>query len=147
MEKIPTAIQEFLNAIQTGNWQRMRAYYSDHVLYDGSIPGWHYQYQGRERVLEEMRQEWTGKHTWRVVEQHLTPTTDGIVLDFEIRGRCPGDDEHESHEDTCRIANIFTVKCGRITEHRYYCCGEWDEATMRKIETEAPKVARASKVA
>ena len=112
------------------------------MLYDASVPGWHYQYEGAERVAKEYENEWTGQHVWDVVEHHVSPTPDGVVLDFEARGTCRGDANHPPHEEAVRIANIFRLEGGRIAEHRFYCCGEWDEETLRRIEAEAPKVNR-----
>lgn len=142
MTETPLAVQRFLDGLQTGNWDGMEEHYTPEVLYDASVPGWRYQYGGPSRVAEELREEWTGKHTWRIVEQHVIPTAEGVVVDFEIRGRCPGDDDHEPHEEACRIANIFRLAGDQIAEHRFYCCGEWDEETLRRIEAEAPKVRR-----
>lgn len=140
--EIPPAIQTFLEGIETGRWETIEHHLADDVFYDATVPGWHYQYEGAARVAEEYREEWTGKHTWRVVERHVSSTPDGAVVDFEARGRCPGDDNHAAHEEAVRIANIFRLKNGRIAEHRFYCCGEWDEETLRRIEAEAPKAQR-----
>lgn len=143
MVEIPAAIQRFLEGIETGNWDGVEVFYTPNALYDASVPGWRYQYEGAARIAQEMRLEWTGKHTWRIVEQHLVSTAEQVVVDFEARGRCPGDEHHTPHEEACRIANIFRLEGDRIAEHRFYCCGEWDEETLRRIETEAPKVRRA----
>jgi ketosteroid isomerase-like protein len=138
--EIPTAIRSFFAGIETGDWEGIEQRLAEDVLYDASVPGWHYQYQGAGRVAREYREEWTGQHTWRIVEHHMSPTADGVVVDFEARGRCPGDENHEAHEEAVRIANIFRLADGRILEHRFYCCGEWDEQTLRRIEAEAPRV-------
>ncbi len=50
------------------------------------------------------------------------------------------------YEEGCRIANIFRLEDGRIAEHRLYCCGEWDEETLRHIEARAPNVRRVATV-
>ena len=144
MTEVPAAIQRFLEGIQTANWDGIEAYYTPDVLYDASVPGWHYQYEGVARIIAELREEWTGKHPWRIVELHITPTADGAVVDFEVRGHCQGDEHHAPHEEGCRIANIFHLQAGRIAEHRFYCCGEWDEETLRHVDAEAPKVRRAA---
>lgn len=139
---IPAAVAMFLDGIQTGRWEAMEQYLADDILYDASVPGWHYQYEGAARIMREYAEEWTGKHTWRIVEQHASPTSDGVVVDFEARGRCPGDDGHAAHEEAVRVANIFRLEGDRIAEHRCYCCGEWDEQTLRRIEAEAPMIER-----
>jgi ketosteroid isomerase-like protein len=139
---VPAPVRRFLEGVESGDWDGMESCLTPDVLYDASVPGWHFQHQGPARVAEQYRQEWTGKHSWRMVELHVSPTTDGVVVDFEARGQCPGDDDHRPHEEAVRIANIFRLTNGRIAEHRFYCCGEWDEQTLRRIEAEAPRVER-----
>ena len=139
---VPAAVVRFLDGVQTGRWDGIEAILAPDVLYDASVPGWHYQYEGAERVAQEYREEWTKTHAWRIVEQHVSPTLTGVCIDFEARGRCPGDAGHPAHEEAIRMANFFVLEHGRIAEHRCYCCGEWDEETLRRIEAEAPKVER-----
>jgi ketosteroid isomerase-like protein len=142
MAEVPAAIQRFLDGIQTGDWEGMEDYLTPDVLYDATVPGWRYQYEGAERVVEDYREEWTGKHPWRIIELHVTPTPEGAVVDFEARGQCPGNAEHAPHEEGSRLANIFRLEDGRIAEHRYYCAGEFSEEDLRRIEQEAPMVRR-----
>ena len=140
MADVPAPIRRFLEGLQTADWDGIKDCYTPDALYDATVPGWRYQYEGAARIARELREEWTGKHPWRIVELHVTPTPDGAVVDFEARGRCPGDAHHGPHEEAVRLANIFRLEEGRIAEHRCYCCGEWDEETLRRIEAEAPKV-------
>ncbi|MGH2597922.1 MAG: nuclear transport factor 2 family protein [Dehalococcoidia bacterium] len=146
MAEVPAAIQHFLEGIQTGNWDGVEDCFTPDAVYDASVPGWHYQYQGAARIAQELREEWTGKHPWWLVEINVVLTPVGAVVDFEARGRCPGDERHAPHEEGIRLANIFRLEGGRIAEHRFYCCGEWDEETLRRIEAEAPNVRRAAAV-
>jgi hypothetical protein len=143
---VPVAVQRLLDGMQTANWDGIEECFTADALYDASVPGWRYQYEGAERIARELREEWTAKHPWRIVELHVAPTAEGVVVDFEIRGRCPGDEHHTQHEEACRLANIFRLEDGRIAEHRFYCCGEWDEETLRRIEDEAPRVRRGAGV-
>ena len=106
------------------------------------MPGWRAQFEGPARVTQEYRQEWTGRHPWHVVEQHVTQADDVVVVDFEAHGTSVGAGAHASTSEVIRMANIFRLQEGRIAEHRYYCCGEWDETTVRRIRAEAPKVDR-----
>lgn len=140
MTSLPIAVQRFLHGLETGEWDGIEQHLQTDVLYDASVPSWHYQYAGAAQVAREYREEWTGKHPWRIVERHVAATPDGVVVDFEARGRCPGDESHPAHEEAVRIANIFRLIEGRIAEHRFYCCGEWDAQTLRRIEAEAPRV-------
>jgi hypothetical protein len=144
MAELPIAVQRFLDGIQTADWAGFEAYYTPEALYDATVPGWHCQYEGPERIVRELSEEWTGRNTWQIVEMHVQPFADGVVLDFAIRGWRPRGEHWPGGEVYCRLANIFRLEDGRIAEHRYYCSGEWDEATVRRIETEAPKVDRSS---
>lgn len=122
--------------MESGRWDGIADQLAPDVVYDASVPGWHYQYQGAARVAREYREEWTGRHPWRVVELHANPTPDGVVVGLEIRGRDPGADGDEA----CRLANVFRLADGRIALHRFYCCGEWDAETVRRIDAEAPRL-------
>jgi ketosteroid isomerase-like protein len=138
MTDLPPAIQKFLEGLQTGDWTGIEQYLTPDAIYDATVPGWRYQYRGAERIARELREDWTGRNTWRIVELHVTPTRDGVVVDFEARGRRPQGAALREGEVCARLANIFRLEGGRIAEHRFYCAGEWDEATVRRIENEAP---------
>lgn len=138
MSEVPEAIECFLTGLQTGEWAGIEEHLAADVLYDASVPGWHYQYEGRERIADEYRREWTGRHPWRVVELAVDRCASGAVLvDFEVRWGEAGS------EEACRMANIFRFGAdGRISEHRLYCCGEWDPETVRNVDASAPRVVR-----
>ena len=140
--QVPVAVARFLEGLQTGDWTGMEQHFTPDAIYDGSMPSWRVQYEGPARITQELREEWTGRHPWRVAEHRVTLAADTVVLELEAHGRCSGDADHAAHEEAVRIANIFRLADGRIAEHRFYCCGEWDEETIRRIEREAPKVAR-----
>jgi ketosteroid isomerase-like protein len=139
--ELPAAVQRFLDAVQSGRWDGIADHLAPDVVYDASVPGWHHQYQGVDRVAREYREEWTGRHPWRVVELHTTPTAEGVVVDFEVRGAARGGDGEPGSEEACRIANIFRLAGGLIVEHRFYCCGECDPETVRRIDAQAPRIA------
>lgn len=132
----PKAVECFLTGLQTGAWENIEDHLDPEVVYDASVPGWHYQYQGRDRIAAEYRSEWTGRHPWRLLEVNVDRCASGDVLvDFEARWGDPGD------EEACRMANIFRFNAaGLIREHRLYCCGEWDPETVRRVDTAAPRV-------
>lgn len=100
------------------------------------MPQWRVQYAGPDRIVQAYREEWTVKGTWTLPEPTETQADDTVVV--ELEGTLNAPDEPL----VCRIANFFRLRDGRIAEHRYYCCGEWDEATVRQIEAEAPTIAR-----
>lgn len=134
---IPTAVEEFLRRIETADWDGMEDHLTADVLYDASVPGWHYQYQGAGRVVREYREEWSGKYRWNVVQQNVVTTENTVVLDIEMHGEPIRDGIVPA---VCRLANIFRLEGGRIAGHRYYCCGEWDPSTVQHIAEHAPMV-------
>ncbi len=142
MEQLPAAVQRLLEGIESGDWEGMEQHFTPDALYDGSMPGWRVQYEGPVRIVQELREVWTGAHTWRLVERHAIRAGDNVVVDFEAHGTAPASDSEPARDERYRMANIFRLDDGRIAEHRYYCCGVWDEATVRQIEETAPKVAR-----
>jgi ketosteroid isomerase-like protein len=134
---VPAAVDEFVRRIQNGDWDGMEEHLTAEVLYDASVPGWHYKYQGGDRVVREYREEWSGKYRWTIVDRHVVASEDSVVLDIEMHGRPIRDGVAPA---VCRLANIFRLDGDRIAEHRYYCCGEWDPETVRHIAEHAPTV-------
>jgi hypothetical protein len=136
---VPAAVDEFVRRIHNADWDGMEQHLTADVLYDASVPGWHYQYQGAGRVVQEYREEWSGKYRWTVVDRHVVATDLAVVLDIEMHGEPMRDGIAPA---VCRLANIFRLEGDRIAEHRYYCCGEWDPETVRHITEHAPTVNR-----
>lgn len=137
-EALPAAVNRFLEGLQTGDWSGMEDHLAEAVLYDASVPGWHYQYEGRDRIAAEYRGEWTGRHPWRLTELRVERCLSGaVVVDFEARWGAAGS------EEACRMANVFRFDPDeRIAEHRLFCCGEWSPETVRSIDASAPRVRR-----
>lgn len=136
--EVPEPVKCFLSALESGDWTGIEARLAADVLYDASVPSWHYQYEGRDRIAAEYRHEWTGRHPWRLTELNVECCRSGaVVVDFEARW---GDD---GSEEACRMANIFRFdRDGRIVEHRLYCSGEWEPDTVRHVDESAPRVVR-----
>jgi hypothetical protein len=137
---LPTAVDEFVHRIGTADWEGMENHLTADVLYDAAVPGWHYQYQGASRVVQEYRDEWSGKYRWQIVERHVVRADDAVVLLIEMHGTAIRPDEQPPV--VCRLSNLFRLDGDRIAEHRYTCCGEWDPATVRHIAEHAPTVER-----
>jgi hypothetical protein len=135
---VPTAVAEFLDRIGTADWAGMEDHLDSDVLYDGSVPGWHYQYQGSDRVLQEYREEWSGKYRWTVVERHTVAADDAVMLLIEMHGAPIRTGEHPPV--VCRLSNLFRLYGGRITEHRFTCCGEWGPEVVRQIADHASRI-------
>lgn len=136
MQQPPTAVQRFLDGLQSGDWDGMEQHFTPDAIHDGSMPDWRVQYEGPARITRAYREEWTARGPWRVQESALTQSHDTVVVEIEGMLVTPNETV------LCRIANFFELRDGRIAEHRYYCSGEWSEATVRRIEAEAPRVER-----
>lgn len=133
--QLPTAVQRVLDGLTTGDWDGIEQHLAPDVVHDATVPGWRMQYQGVVPVAAEMR-SWTVHGTYRIEEQTVTLAGDTVVVELQL-----------THDATqgwyfSRFANIFALRDGRIAEHRYYCAGDWDEATVRKIQAEAPRIDR-----
>lgn len=135
MNQLPTAVQRFLDGLGSGDWTGIEAHLTLDVVQDGSMPGWRLQYQGPQRVVRALHEEWTDHGIWAITERHATVTDSTAVVELEAVSS-----PDRGPRRTVRMANVFTLREGRIAEHRYYCCGDWDEETVRRIEAEAPKV-------
>lgn len=127
-----------MERIATADWDGIEDHLTSDVLYDASVPGWHYQYRGAARVVQEYRQEWSGKYRWAIVEQHAVTDGTSVVLLIEMHGDPIRTGEHLPV--VCRLSNLFRLRDGRIAEHRYTCCGEWPPETVRHIAEHAPMV-------
>jgi ketosteroid isomerase-like protein len=136
MEQLPNALRRFLDGVATGDWNGMERHFTRDAIQDGSMPGWRVQYQGPERIVQALREDWTAKGGWHFQRPRIMQAGDAVALELEAAHASGGE------RVVCRTANIFDLRDGRIAEHRYYCCGEWDEATLRRIDVEAPKSER-----
>jgi hypothetical protein len=142
MADVPPAVAAVFDAIETGDWAPVKDVLADDVLYDGSVPEWHFQMQGADDVLDEISGT-TAQHTWRFHERRVTRTESGVLVEMELRGRCPGGDDHPAHEEATRNAMVFDLDAaGRLAEIRLICSGEWDDTVIARIEAEAPMVRR-----
>ncbi|HVF19908.1 MAG TPA: nuclear transport factor 2 family protein [Mycobacteriales bacterium] len=140
MADLPSGVARLLRGLETGDWSDIESCFLADTIFDASVPNWRFQFQGPAALAEELR-GWTASHVWNIAEQIVTPTPDGVILELETRGRCPGDDAHAEHDEMSRTALLFRIAAdGRIADMKMYCAGEWDEETMQRIEAEAPKV-------
>ena len=136
------AISKFVEAMRTARWDGFEKMYTPDALFDASVPNWHFQLEGGDKAVEQLA-DWFGIAP-DVFEAVITATEDGAVVDFEMRRTCPGNpsENHAPHLEGTRQAHIFRLRDGKIAEERVYCSGEWLEEDWRKIDAEAPKVAR-----
>lgn len=133
MTQVPTAVQRIIDAYATGSCDGLERYFTPDALLDGSMPGWRYQFEGPDRIVQELRHE-TDRGAWRV-DPTITLAGDTVVAELDAY--------LEAEQVQARFASIFELRDGRIARWRFYCAGEWSEDVQRRIEAEAPKVARA----
>jgi ketosteroid isomerase-like protein len=137
---VPAAVATTLAALETGDWAPVKDVLAPDVVYEASVPEWHFSMAGVDDVLGELS-GLTSQHTWRYHDRRLTKTENGVLVEMEIRGRCPGDDHHAAHEEASRNALVFELDGeGRISEMRLTCSGEWGDDVIARIEAEAPRV-------
>jgi hypothetical protein len=142
MAEVPGAVEAVLRAVETGDWAPVKDVLAADVLYDGSVPEWHFQMGGVDDVLAEIS-GFTEQHTWRFHERRVTGTENGVLVEMELRGQCPGGDDHPAHEEATRNAMVFALDdAGLLSEIRLICSGEWGEDVIARIEAEAPRVLR-----
>ena len=140
MADIPGSITRFVEALESSRWDELADCYAPDAVFDGSVPNWHFQWEGAAKAVDQLKEWWGSGRDPKLVELHVAPTSDGAVVDFELRWTCPGDENHAPHLEGCRQAHIFRLRDGVIAEQRVYCSGEWNEEELRKIDAEAPKV-------
>ena len=139
MSELPGSVATLLGAIETGDWAPVKDVLTADVVYEGSVPGWHFSMAGVDDVVAELS-TWTEEHTWRYHERRVTRTDRGVLVECEMRGRCPGHEDHPPHEEASRNALVFELAGDAISEVRLICCGDWAEDVIARIEAEAPRV-------
>jgi hypothetical protein len=138
--ELPAAVRTLLDAMATGDWAPVKDVVTDDVVYEATVPGWHFSMAGTDDVVTELA-TWTGEHPWRLHDLRATRTESGVLLEMELRGQCPGHGaEHPPHEEATRNALVVDLAGERISELRLTCAGDWDAETIARIEAEAPRV-------
>jgi hypothetical protein len=137
---VPPAVATVLHALETGDWTPVKDVLAPDVVYDASVPEWHFSMAGADDVLAELATT-TEEHPWRFHELRTTRTDKGVLAEMEMRGRCPGHEGHPPHEEASRNALVFELTDdGLLSEIRLICSGQWGEDVIERIEAEAPRV-------
>ena len=103
------------------------------VLFDGVVPTWRYQLEGRDALRQVLAEDefLPGR---RVAVAHRTRTDDGLLL--EVETWAPQDGE----ERMWRSLFHLRTDGAEVTEVVVYCSGVWDAATIARQAVEAPMV-------
>jgi hypothetical protein len=119
------------------DFERLADLYRADALLDVSVPQWRFQLQGQAAIRQWLREEIDAVGgAGRVAGWRVTPTFDGLVVEWEVRFTRDGE------EHLWREVHLFHTDGEAITEHVNYCTGIWDAATIARQAVEAPMVAR-----
>lgn len=104
------------------------------VLLDLNVPQWRWQVQGRDAILEILREEYPAGSSipWWRCEQ----TTSGVLVELEQRWT-------DADGERLYSRQAWVVQIGaddRIAELRLWCTGNWDAATLERQRREAPMI-------
>jgi predicted metal-dependent enzyme (double-stranded beta helix superfamily) len=112
----------------------LRSLYRQDVLVDCNVPRWRFQLQGRDAVIDALREEVSRHGSPRVTALRPTATERGVLLELEARfGDGPA-------ECLWREMHLLRIDGGAIAEHTIYCTGIWDPETVARHRLQAPMV-------
>ena len=126
-------IVECLRTLDAGGLAQL---YRADVLLDANVPEWRYQLQGKDAVVEQLREEWAPVMAggYEVTALRARPLEDGVVVETEVHFQ-----EH-GEEHMWRDVHVVRTDGQAIVEHTFYCTGLWDAATIARQAVEAPMV-------
>jgi hypothetical protein len=119
-------------AILAGDTDRYVELCAPDALLDLVVPFWRFQLVGRSSIRESLKGEFLPER--HVTEQHVTRTTDGVLLDLQAEGLEDG-----------RLVKWWAMHHVRIdgdqvVEHIAHCSGMLDEQQAKRQAEEAPMV-------
>lgn len=110
-----------------GDTARLQPWYHDDVLVDVNAPNARFQIRGRDNAMATIEHEEFSKPDRRLTFLRATDTTDGLLLETELRFTEQGELRH------CREAHNLRVRGGRVIEHVLWCTGISDADTARHV--------------
>jgi len=110
-----------------GDIARLRPWYRDDVLVDANVPNARFQIRGRDDAMATIEHEEFSKPDRRLTFLRATDTTDGLLLETELRFTEHGELRH------CREAHNLRLRHGRVIEHVLWCTGISDADTARHV--------------
>ena len=106
--------------------------FADEVFADINVPGWRFQMQGTDAIVEWMRGELPNGS--RVPSWRSDPTGTGVLVEVEQRY------DRDGEEISSRNLHRLEVRGGRVTDWTMYCTGEWSPALRERQAREAPMI-------
>lgn len=140
MEQSESLAMTFLTAVQSGDMSPLRPHYAEDVIFDGTVPRWHFSIQGIEAVLEQL-EEWYPSQG-ELSDVRVTSGDDRIVIEFERRWVRPVENDMHPELVCIRQVHILTTSGGQVIEHCGHCAGIWSSDDMAAIAADAPSVDR-----
>jgi hypothetical protein len=114
-------------AFLDGDTAQLQPWYRDDVLVDVNVPKARFQIRGRDDAIATIEHEEFSKPDRRLTFLRATDTTDGLLLETELRFTEHGEPRH------CREAHNLRLRHGRVIEHVLWCTGISDADTARQI--------------
>jgi hypothetical protein len=138
MEDRESLAMTFLAAVQSGDMSGLRPYYAEDVVFDGTVPRWHFSIQGVDPVLEQLADWWPSRG--ELSDVRATTGEGRLVIEFERRWVQPVENGMHPELVCIRQVHILEMSGGHVVDHCAHCAGVWDSATMAQIAAEAPSV-------
>src|SRR5690242_8157471 len=86
---LPEAARAYVQQIEDGDWQAWGRFLAEDAVIDASVPGWRYQCQGRDTLIDLVQDAWPAGCGWRINELHAFVTAEGAVVEAEVEGERP----------------------------------------------------------
>ncbi|HWJ08862.1 MAG TPA: hypothetical protein VNS46_05765 [Nocardioides sp.] len=126
MSTLAAAVRSDLDAVVAGfvSWMETgvppEGLVADDCFADVTAPHWRIQVHGGPAVIASRRE--SHPFTGSVRVEDVARTERGFAIAFEERW------EDQGQQWYCREQMTAELRDGQITEIRYYCTGDWDEA-------------------
>lgn len=126
--EVDLVVAEFISWMETGS--APDGLVADACFADVTAPHWRIQVEGGAAVVASRRESHPFPGTVRV--EKVDRTENGFAIAFEERW------EHEGQQWYSREQMTAEVRDGQITDIRYYCTGDWDEARQAEHARSVP---------
>ncbi|HEX5017615.1 MAG TPA: nuclear transport factor 2 family protein [Actinomycetes bacterium] len=126
------AAEAVVAALVSGDTDRYLAVCAPDVLLDLVVPMWRFQLSGHDGLREALAGEFLPGR--RVNEQHVTPTSDGVLVELEAEGL------EDGQPVKWWTMHHIRIDGDRVVEHIAHCSGMLDQQQMARQAAEAPMV-------
>lgn len=120
--EVDTLVATFVDWMETG--VAPDGLLADDCFADVSLPHWRFQVEGGPAVAASRHE--SHPFTGRVRVEKVDRTEHGFAIAFEERW------EDEGQQWYCREQMTAEIRDGQISDLRFYCTGDWDEALQAR---------------